>query len=87
MIITLVDGKISEMGSYADLLSHDGAFAEFLKNYLTEELANDDLEEEVGGIQTSTLDFTNSNRNILCNCQKKYINGSFCIVSLWDLVI
>jgi ABC-type transport system involved in Fe-S cluster assembly fused permease/ATPase subunit len=38
IIITLVDGKISEMGSYNDLISHAGAFAEFLKNYLKEEL-------------------------------------------------
>ena len=45
MIITLVDGKISEMGSYNDLISHAGAFAEFLKNYLKEE-----LEEEIEGL-------------------------------------
>ena len=44
MVIVLVDGKISEMGSYDELLSHDGAFAQFLKTYLTQE--NDDEEEE-----------------------------------------
>jgi ABC-type transport system involved in Fe-S cluster assembly fused permease/ATPase subunit len=50
IIITLVDGKISEMGSYNDLISHAGAFAEFLKNYLKEELENEDLEEEIEGL-------------------------------------
>jgi ABC-type transport system involved in Fe-S cluster assembly fused permease/ATPase subunit len=49
IIITLVDGKISEMGSYNDLISHAGAFAEFLKNYQKEELENEDLEEEIEG--------------------------------------
>jgi ABC-type transport system involved in Fe-S cluster assembly fused permease/ATPase subunit len=50
IIITLVDGKISEMGSYNVLISHAGAFAEFLKNYLKEELENEDLEEEIEGL-------------------------------------
>lgn len=49
IIITLVDGKISEMGSYSDLISHAGAFAEFLKNYLNEELEKEDLEDEIEG--------------------------------------
>ena len=34
----MVNGQISEVGSYKELLNHDGAFAQFLKNYLTEEL-------------------------------------------------
>ena len=29
-IVVMVDGKISEYGSYDDLLSHDGVFAQFL---------------------------------------------------------
>ncbi|XP_061188834.1 multidrug resistance-associated protein 1-like [Saccostrea echinata] len=33
-IIVLVDGKISETGSYDELLSHAGPFANFLENYL-----------------------------------------------------
>lgn len=44
-----MDGKISEMGSYSDLISHAGAFAEFLKNYLNEELEKEDLEDEIEG--------------------------------------
>ena len=41
-IVVLVDGKISEIGSYRQLLDHDGAFSQFLKNYLTEELEKED---------------------------------------------
>ena len=37
-IVVMVNGQISEVGSYKELLNHDGAFAQFLKNYLNEEL-------------------------------------------------
>ena len=43
-VVVMVDGRISEMGSYEELLTHDGPFAQFLKTYLTQE--NDDEEEE-----------------------------------------
>ena len=36
-IIVMKDGKVSEEGSYQELLSHDGAFAEFVRTYLKEE--------------------------------------------------
>uniref|UniRef100_K7FZT5 ATP binding cassette subfamily C member 3 n=1 Tax=Pelodiscus sinensis TaxID=13735 RepID=K7FZT5_PELSI len=43
-IVVFVDGKISEMGSYQELLKQNGAFAEFLRNYaLDEDLAEDEL--------------------------------------------
>ena len=32
-IVVLVDGTVSEVGSYSELLGHNGAFAEFLRNY------------------------------------------------------
>ncbi|XP_063421679.1 multidrug resistance-associated protein 1-like [Mytilus trossulus] len=35
-VIVLVDGQISEMGTYEELLSHEGAFAQFLNAYFTE---------------------------------------------------
>ena len=35
-IIVMVDGSVSEVGSYEELLSHDGAFAQFLKMYIIE---------------------------------------------------
>lgn len=35
-IIVLKDGTVSEMGSYDELLSRNGAFAEFVQQYLVE---------------------------------------------------
>ncbi|XP_053551240.1 multidrug resistance-associated protein 1 isoform X2 [Bombina bombina] len=43
-IIVMVDGKITEVGSYQDLLKQDGAFAEFLRTYANAE-QNKDHEE------------------------------------------
>ncbi|XP_068119210.1 ATP-binding cassette sub-family C member 3 isoform X2 [Hyperolius riggenbachi] len=40
-IVVIVDGQVSEMGSYQELLKQNGAFAEFLRNY-----AFDDVVEE-----------------------------------------
>lgn len=37
VIIVMSGGKISEMGSYQELLARDGAFAEFLRTYATAE--------------------------------------------------
>ncbi|WAQ96712.1 MRP3-like protein [Mya arenaria] len=58
-IVVLVDGMVSEMGSYRQLLSHDGAFAQFLKNYLSEEMEKEnagDIELDVETIsQISSL--------------------------------
>lgn len=51
MIVVLVDGKISEMGSYDELMDHDGAFAQFLKTYLTQEKNEDDDEDDDPEIQ------------------------------------
>ncbi|XP_012937343.1 multidrug resistance-associated protein 1 isoform X1 [Aplysia californica] len=45
-IVVLVNGCVSETGSFSELMSHNGAFADFLRNYLTEE-----LEEGDGGVQ------------------------------------
>ena len=48
-IVVLVDGKVSEAGSFKELMSRNGAFAEFLRNYLTEELT----EEKPGALGES----------------------------------
>ncbi|KFQ88167.1 Canalicular multispecific organic anion transporter 2, partial [Phoenicopterus ruber ruber] len=48
-IVVLVDGKISEMGSYQDLLKQNKAFAEFLRNYALDE----DIEEDEPTIQST----------------------------------
>ena len=42
-ILVLVGGRISEQGSYEDLLSVNGDFAAFLKQYL---LKRDELEDD-----------------------------------------
>uniref|UniRef100_A0A8C3LXD3 Canalicular multispecific organic anion transporter 2 n=1 Tax=Chrysolophus pictus TaxID=9089 RepID=A0A8C3LXD3_CHRPC len=43
-IVVLTDGKISEMGSYQELLKQNKAFAEFLRNYaLDENIEEDEL--------------------------------------------
>ncbi|XP_069563543.1 ATP-binding cassette sub-family C member 3 isoform X1 [Brachyistius frenatus] len=50
-IMVMVEGRVSEMGSYQELLKQNGAFAEFLRNYALEDIveeeeATDDLIEE-----------------------------------------
>ena len=50
MIITLVDGQVGEVGSFKELIGHNGDFAEFLKTYMVEELTCGDTEEEKEGL-------------------------------------
>jgi len=45
-IVVVVDGEISESGSYEELLSHDKAFAQFLRSYLQDQACDDDDDEE-----------------------------------------
>ncbi|XP_041829097.1 ATP-binding cassette sub-family C member 3 isoform X2 [Melanotaenia boesemani] len=50
-IMVMVDGRVSEMGSYQELLDQNGAFSEFLRNYslddiVEEDEATDELMEE-----------------------------------------
>ncbi|XP_064596836.1 multidrug resistance-associated protein 1-like [Liolophura sinensis] len=45
-IVVLVDGEISEVGSYDELMTHDGAFAQFLKAYHLEKDTDDGEEDE-----------------------------------------
>ncbi|XP_060795614.1 ATP-binding cassette sub-family C member 3 isoform X2 [Neoarius graeffei] len=46
-IMVLVEGRVSEMGSYQDLLKENGTFAEFLRNYSLEDIMEDDEITEV----------------------------------------
>ncbi|XP_075035856.1 multidrug resistance-associated protein 1-like isoform X1 [Mixophyes fleayi] len=46
-IIVMVDGKITEVGSYQDLLKQDGAFAEFLRTYANAEQNSAQVHTEV----------------------------------------
>uniref|UniRef100_H2NQ85 Multidrug resistance-associated protein 1 n=2 Tax=Pongo abelii TaxID=9601 RepID=H2NQ85_PONAB len=57
IIIVMSGGKISEMGSYQELLARDGAFAEFLRTYASTEQEQDPeengskvIDEEEAGV-------------------------------------
>ena len=45
-IVVLVNGIVSEVGNYEELISHDGAFAQFLLTYLNEENEESDPESK-----------------------------------------
>ena len=45
-IIVLKDGTISESGSYEELLSYNGDFAEFLQQYLQQDEEESDEDPE-----------------------------------------
>lgn len=45
-IVVLRHGRISEQGSYHELLQQNGAFAEFISNYLAEDHSDDDKDED-----------------------------------------
>lgn len=42
-IMVLVEGRVSEMGSYQELLNQNGAFAEFLRNYSLEDIIEEEM--------------------------------------------
>ncbi|XP_076438711.1 multidrug resistance-associated protein 1-like [Babylonia areolata] len=55
-IIVMTDGSISERGSYEQLMSHDGPFAQFLKNYLTTVHEEEEVDDpEIAEIQQSMV--------------------------------
>ncbi|KAM7371220.1 hypothetical protein PAMP_010709 [Pampus punctatissimus] len=45
-IMVMVEGRVSEMGSYQELLKQNGAFAEFLRNYALEDITEEDEETD-----------------------------------------
>ncbi|KAF5918368.1 hypothetical protein HPG69_011808 [Diceros bicornis minor] len=50
VIIVMSGGKISEMGSYQELLARDGAFAEFLRTYASAEQEQAEQEDGLAGV-------------------------------------
>ena len=54
-IITMKDGHISEMGTYAELLQRNGAFADYMRTYLNEDEGFDDEDPEGNLIKTLTF--------------------------------
>ncbi|XP_060068351.1 multidrug resistance-associated protein 1-like [Ylistrum balloti] len=51
-IVVLDNGKVTEMGSYDELLSHAGAFAKFLQTYLLQNDEDSDQEEDPEVVET-----------------------------------
>lgn len=45
LILVMVEGEITEVGSYQQLLAKEGAFAEFLKTYANVEQSEDGGEQ------------------------------------------
>ena len=45
-IVVLDESKISEIGSYEELMTHNGPFAEFLRTHMNEGDSSSDEEEE-----------------------------------------
>ncbi|XP_076000227.1 multidrug resistance-associated protein 1 isoform X2 [Genypterus blacodes] len=58
LILVMVDGEITEMGSYLELLAKEGAFAEFLHTYAVDHTDTNDSEsvakKEVGGLENGS---------------------------------
>ncbi|OWA50132.1 Multidrug resistance-associated protein 1 [Hypsibius exemplaris] len=55
-ILVLSDGTVSETGSYRQLLTNNGAFAEFLRTYLTEGNHNEDEDPESAAVRNEILE-------------------------------
>ncbi|XP_055866421.1 multidrug resistance-associated protein 1-like isoform X2 [Biomphalaria glabrata] len=55
-IVVMTDGRISEVGTYEQLLSHDGDFAKFLKTYLTQETEDEEDDPEIAAIKAKILE-------------------------------
>lgn len=57
-IIVVSNGQISEEGSYDALLSHDGAFANFLKEYFQKKVETEaDPESMYSNVKTSCVQY------------------------------
>ncbi|XP_067675078.1 multidrug resistance-associated protein 1-like [Haliotis asinina] len=54
-IIVMSTGQISETGTYKDLLHHNGPFAQFLQNYILENMDGDDKNADVNELKKQLL--------------------------------
>ncbi|XP_076457656.1 multidrug resistance-associated protein 1-like [Babylonia areolata] len=60
-ILVMSDGTITEAGSYEELLSHDGDFAQFLKAYLTQDEEDEEEEDlEIQAVKAKMLERVDS---------------------------
>ena len=51
VIVVMVDGQITEVGSYTELINNDGAFAQFLHTYKGADENADAKENDLQGIE------------------------------------
>jgi len=58
-ILVLSEGRISECGTYEQLISHDGEFAAFLRQHMLHDEADSDDEDPEGSHKTITNIFYN----------------------------
>ncbi|NWX50785.1 MRP3 protein, partial [Steatornis caripensis] len=95
-IVVLVDGKISEMGSYQDLLKQNKAFAEFLRNYALDEDVEEDestmLEEEEVLLAEDTLSIHTDladNEPVTNEVRKQFLSPDCvsCTNQLWCVIL
>ncbi|XP_029433020.1 multidrug resistance-associated protein 1-like isoform X1 [Rhinatrema bivittatum] len=78
-IIVMVDGEVTEMGSYQDLLMQDGAFAEFLRTYASVEQgaeSGDDKRGEEEEDANSPTELKHMENGVLVNesSEKHFLN-------------
>ncbi|XP_053069306.1 multidrug resistance-associated protein 1 isoform X4 [Acinonyx jubatus] len=59
VIIVMTGGKISEMGSYQELLARDGAFAEFLRTYASTEQEQSEQDDGISSPGKETKQMEN----------------------------
>lgn len=50
-IVVLKEGRVDEMGTFAELMSHNGAFAEFCREYLEKPDEEEEDGEEGDGVE------------------------------------
>ena len=55
VIVTMENGKICEMGAYAELIDNNGAFAEFVRTYASME--DSDEEGDAGKASSCAIQF------------------------------
>ena len=56
LIIVLDNGAVSEVGTYRQLLRNRGAFADFLRTYLTESETIEELEEDEVDLEAEKIE-------------------------------
>ncbi|KAJ7984782.1 hypothetical protein DPEC_G00358350 [Dallia pectoralis] len=66
-ILVMVDGRVSEMGSYQELLNQNGAFAEFLRNYALEDIVEDEATEAFDDDEEFPVDALSNHADMVDN--------------------